>query len=49
MNKKEAIEIIRELVEKFIDVDQSQLTSYERRGVIELIDDTENWIIRQEE
>ena len=45
MKKLEALEIIRELVIKYIDIDQSQLTSHDRSVVIELMDDVENLLV----
>ena len=43
MTKQEAIQIIRDVVECYIDINHS-LTSYERAEVIELIDDMENQV-----
>ncbi len=43
MTKQEAIQIIRDVVECYVDINHS-LTSYERAEVIELIDDMENQV-----
>ena len=48
MTKQEAIQIIRDVIECYIDINHS-LTSYERAEVIELIDDMENLIHPEEE
>ena len=39
-----AFVIIRELVEKFIDSDRSELTTYDKRKVEEVLDAVENII-----
>lgn len=44
MEKSEAFEVIKELVGKFIDVDQAHLTSYDRAEVMCLLDAFESVI-----
>jgi len=47
MTKEKAIEIIRDIVECYIDINNRDLTSTERREVINLIDDIENEIVNE--
>ncbi len=44
MTKEKAVEIIREIVEDYIDISNSHLTSTERAEVIEVIDDVERLV-----